>query len=159
MNLTGIDRDLLLDFVCTLSRFEYALKRASFVIDYRGHAKPDWDRLGNVLGALGRDQVMQALSACPNLLAEPPKQQIVRNGQLAWNEAVDRSISEVEQALRYVRRVRNNLFHGGKYPDPDGPVSDAARNTGLLRESLVVLKAVLDLPGCEAVKTEFYGNC
>ncbi len=51
--------------------------------------------------------------------------------------------SQDEYLLRLVRTVRNNLFHGGKYPYPECVVEDAARNRGLLEDSLAILDQCL----------------
>ena len=47
--------------------------------------------------------------------------------------------------LRLVRVVRNNLFHGGKYPIPIEPLEDMARNEVLLNPSIVVLRNCLSI--------------
>jgi hypothetical protein len=43
-----------------------------------------------------------------------------------------------------VRTVRNNVFHGGKFPD--GIVIDPLRDERLIRECLAFLKGLLELP-------------
>lgn len=48
-----------------------------------------------------------------------------------------RGISDEQYVIELLKTVRNNLFHGGKYPD--GPVEEIARNREILRASLVVL--------------------
>lgn len=51
--------------------------------------------------------------------------------------------TEVWRLLLYVRTVRNNLFHGGKYES--GPVSDPSRDEELIRSCLLVIDVLLDL--------------
>jgi hypothetical protein len=43
-----------------------------------------------------------------------------------------------------VRTVRNNVFHGGKFPD--GMITDPLRDEQLIRDCLGVLNALLLLP-------------
>lgn len=136
------DRDLVLEFFLEFSRFEYALKRARFLKKRTEDAIPDWDGFAQSLGGQLADrhdsQFMQARST---LFARPPKKQIRGpSGELTWREST-RGSGETEDAflLRLVRTVRNNLFHGGKYPYPEGPVDDPARDRELLRAALGVL--------------------
>jgi hypothetical protein len=50
--------------------------------------------------------------------------------------------------LRLVRDTRNNLFHGGKYPSPDGPVNDQIlRNSQLLQACFTILEKCRSLDG------------
>lgn len=70
--------------------------------------------------------------------------QVVVDGRLAWGTVgPDESLSEAEQLLLYVRRVRNNLFHGGKFSAE--LFEDTERQEQLLRNSLVILSACLSL--------------
>lgn len=45
----------------------------------------------------------------------PQKKQIVKDGTLQWSNTPPDSKSEIDLLIQYVCRVRNNLFHGGKY--------------------------------------------
>jgi hypothetical protein len=49
--------------------------------------------------------------------------------------------TEVQYLLRLVRDVRNNLFHGGKYPESQGGPIDGntLRNKRLLQACLTIL--------------------
>ena len=65
--------------------------------------------------------------------------------------AESEQLSEIERLLNYVRRVRNNLFHGGKFTSLS--VSDLGRNASLIEDSLVILKECLRLSG--TVRAEY----
>ena len=151
----GIDKDLVLEFFCAFSRFEYALKKAGFATGGKTRVSADWDCFGKTLRALSSEQYAPVLECCGYLRRQPPKKQVLRGGNLAWSDVTDTSLSDVEQILIYVRCVRNNLFHGGKFPMPDGPVEGVARNKELVQDSLAVLHAVLALPGVEKVAQNF----
>jgi hypothetical protein len=149
----GIDKDLVLEFFCTFSRFEYALKRAEFVDNPRGFVVADWKCFETKLQTLGTDKCASVLKVCEYLLRHPPKKQVLREKRLAWTDEEDTSTPDIKQVLRYVQSVRNNLFHGGKFSD--GSIEEVARNKQLIQDSLAVLKAILGLPGVEEVARHF----
>jgi len=128
------DDELVLDFFVDFSRFECALKRAGFVKPgSSGSASPDWNRFAAMLSAkLSLITDAEFTHAKRFLLLEPPrKQMFVAPRSMRWDANSKRSgESETQYLLRLVRDVRNNLFHGGKYPDgvttDDGDLSSAA---------------------------------
>jgi hypothetical protein len=79
-----------------------------------------------------------------HILATPPKKQVVKDGGLEWEKNTP-TASEIKSLLIYVCRIRNNLFHGGKFPE--GPVYDVARDRDLLREGISILQSLLKVPG------------
>ncbi len=155
-----VDRELLLDFFLTFARFEFALKSAGLFVKRRSHkkevtyeAKPDWDSFARQLNGVFRPDANPRLrQACDHLLINPPWREVVRGGALRWDSAAESDqLSEVERLLRYVRRVRNNLFHGGKFTSV--PASDLGRNAALLADSLIILRECLNL--AEGVRAEY----
>jgi hypothetical protein len=144
-----LDRDLVFDFFWKFSVFECALKREGFLqVDRNDGAQPNWNEFGKRIsgrsGEVRADGFQDALRA---LVEASPQRQIVLGGRLAW-QPVERRIEESEEefALRLVKIVRNNLFHGGKYPD--GPVKEIARDRHVLLTALSVLKGCSELhPG------------
>jgi hypothetical protein len=135
------DEPLVFMFFETFSRFECALKRGGFVRrGQHGSANPDWGRFA--------DEVATGLDAGTNpdfiraksfLLLEPPRRQVfVEPDSVEWEDNPRRqNEAEAQYLLRLVRDVRNNLFHGGKYPS--GSESEVGRNAKLLRACLTVL--------------------
>jgi hypothetical protein len=142
----ALDCDLVYKFFWQFSVFECALKREGFLKSRRdGSAWPDWDEFakgisGSFSDVLSRD-CQQAISV---LTTAAPRKQVVVNGRLAWqvNKQGDGETFEAF-VLRMVRTVRNNLFHGGKYPD--GPIEEVARDRDLLRAGCHVLEECLKL--------------
>ena len=136
----------VLEFFATFSRFECALKRARYVKKGAyGSAIPDWDSFANKasvqLAALTDSAFTDAklyLNSAP-----PQKQTFIESDRsMKWSPNTKRSgESEEQYLLRLVRDVRNNLFHGGKYPGPDGGRVDdtALRNRQLLQACLAIL--------------------
>lgn len=73
----------------------------------------------------------------PTLLNTPPSKQVLSSDRtLDWEEGT--SPQNVQELFGAVRRVRNNLVHGGKSGDE---VSD--RNDALVAEAIEVLKEAL----------------
>lgn len=139
------DRELVFRFFAFFSRFEYSLKRSGFLTGEK--AKPNWDCYAESLRGkfdVVPDGAFQAAVAF--LLAAPPRTQIVNGTDLGWKDTVQGDGEHKERyVLRLVSTVRNNLFHGGKYPYPFGPTDDTARNHQLLEAALSVLKHCLEL--------------
>ncbi len=140
----GLDHDLLFEFFLTFARFEFALKAAGFVTGDLQKAKPDWPLFGSSLDLAKVRQDPSCAAAVDYLELHPPWRQVVTPDGLAWDSTVGFTTFELmDQVLELVRRVRNNLFHGGKFNDEvhSGP----GRNELLLRHSLAVLHRCLEL--------------
>lgn len=93
----------------------------------------DFDR-----DALTRPAAESVANAIDYILGYPPKKQVIRDGALEWDDATPNASSSSDLILLYVRRVRNNLFHGGKF---NGRWFDPERSEELLRHSLTILDA------------------
>lgn len=140
--LEPLDLDRLsFDFFREFSRCEYCLKAVGFRRP-GDTAEPDW---GAFAGA-----VQQCFETPPNdefaravqyYLDSPPKKQIVRDGLLAWEDVVPQHESRADLLIQLLRRVRNNLFHGGKF---NGHFFAPQRSGELLRHGLVILKGVVN---------------
>ena len=140
-----VDKDLIFKFFIVFSRFEYALKRAKYLKSNNNRVQPDWDvfalKLNRNLVQETSPEIKDAIDYFKN---NPPKQQIVTpNGDLGWNIVGNTQQLNNKQLLEYIRRVRNNLFHGGKFQD--GPVAEPARNEDLLKNSLIILNSCLEI--------------
>ncbi len=143
----GIDHELVFRFFAVFSRFEFALKRSGeFLRADVPEAKPDWSAFAaKIEGRFESSEEPGLQDAYRYLLAEPPNTQMRSDGRVTW-QRTDRRASESDEAyvLRLVRTTRNNLFHGGKYPEGDGGVVDEpGRNERLLKAGLDVLAASL----------------
>ncbi|WP_210191581.1 MULTISPECIES: hypothetical protein [Rhodomicrobium] len=129
------------------ARCEYALKAAGY---HRGDGKaePNWTAFAavveNVLADPDREDLKEAIAY---ILNQPPKKQVIRNGMLEWSDEPPQAASQADLILLYVRRVRNNLFHGGKF---NGRWFEPERSEQLLRHSLVILDACAT--GCSDVR-------
>jgi hypothetical protein len=146
-----LDRDLVFQFFWRFSVFECALKREGFLRPARPSrdaAEPDWDGFARAIaGRFQEVRVSGFQEAAAALAADPPQRQVVRENRLAWAK-VEQGPGESYEAfmLRILKTARNNLFHGGKYPD--GPIDEIARNRAILRGALTILDGCYELhPG------------
>lgn len=123
------------------ARFEYALKAAGYLVNRDGDAKPNWTAFAiTVEHAIDGPVPGEFREAIDYLLTNPPKKQVARNGVLQWEEPGEATNSISDQVLLHVRRVRNNLFDGGKF---NGKWFEPERSEELIRYSLAVLKSAL----------------
>lgn len=142
-NIT-LDHDLLFEFFLTFARIEFALKATGFVVANLREAKPDWARFGQSVDLAKARQDPKCAAAVEYLEAHPPRRQVVTASELDWDAAVGFGrLERMDHVLELVRRVRNNLFHGGKFNDAvhSGP----GRNELLLTHSIAVLHRCLEL--------------
>ncbi len=73
----------------------------------------------------------------------PPQKQVLKDGRLGWADTKkDGSESQEAWVFRLGRTVRNNLFHGGKYPGTVVP--NPERDQHLLQACLTVLEQALE---------------
>src|SRR5215204_332836 len=73
-----LDSNLIIDFFFDFSRFEYALKRASYVNSRNGYVEADWKGFARAIATRYRvDHTPAFRQAATYLLENPPKQQIL----------------------------------------------------------------------------------
>jgi hypothetical protein len=144
--------ELAFSFFKLFAQYEYALKAMGYgSAGPRGQAEPDWDRFANEVGALVMEGEAQGLAAAREyILQHPPKRQVWKAGIVEW-EPVPNNERSPQILFAHIRRVRNNLYHGGKF---NGRWIDPDRSAALLTNALVVLGALTKLsqPLGEAVK-------
>ncbi len=142
VHLVGPYSQLVCQFLLVFSRFEFALKQ-------KGYARMQRDRLTVKWKEFAQDTQNRnswvpseaARKALQPLLERPPARQILENGRLVWEHATAPAQVHIplEWFVEMIYRVRNNLFHGGKWPP------EPARDAELLRASMVVINECLRL--------------
>lgn len=126
-------------FFKMFSRFEYSLKAAGFH-NGPGKAEPNWDKFAmSIIGKYNRNSDKTISSATEYIMRNPPKTQIIKDGKLDWEETKADG-PDILKLLLYIRRVRNNLFHGGKF---NGHWFAPERSEMLMKYAIVVLNACL----------------
>ena len=148
------DRKLAWQFFFMFSRFEYALKRQKYVRDDRKDAQAAWKRFANDYAkSFAIDDDPQLQRAISYIKESPPKKQIHENRELGWAEPrLYASGPLLPWLLDQIQIVRNNLFHGGKFPHT--AVSDPSRDRQLIASALIVLGHVLKLN--HEIENRFY---
>lgn len=153
----NVDQDIVMEFFVVFSRFEFALKRSGYLKNGKDgrRAEPDWPKFELMYKKkFDPSRVPKPREAWDYLDEDPPKIQVVVDGELDFE--VDEKLkdkSPFEKVTLAVRTVRNNLFHGGKFPR-SGIVDDPARKTALLKKCTLLLEEMLKLD--PKVKMEFY---
>jgi len=145
--------DLIMEFYTAFSRFEYTLKSKG-ITHSNEDAKVNWSSFEKKIEKnlskqhSANNEVKRAVDI---ILSRPPKKQIITDSQyLSWRTTDDSKKTEVEKLTLYVRRVRNNLFHGGKFTGSD----DTTRNWELLEAALIVISYWLE--NISDFKDEFF---
>jgi hypothetical protein len=129
---------LAFQFFREFARCEYCLKAIGLRENNR-NARADWGALATELGTtIEAPETPDLAAAVVYLVDHPPKKQVIQNGLLAWDDRLPDHMNKSELVLRLVCRVRNNLFHGGKF---NGHWFEPQRSEGLLKHSLTVLQA------------------
>jgi len=131
-----------ISFFVFFSRFEYSLKRGHHLKSTApgARAEPDWVGFAKSLGTAFLDEVRKSGKACA-LLRDPPEKQIVgKNCDLDWKKS--KPIKNVIELFEAVCLVRNNLFHGGKFPEKDVP--EVSRDRDLLLQTRWILELALE---------------
>lgn len=139
-----VPRELVCDFLAVFARAEYALKAGGFAKAVGGdRAAADWTKFAkNVSSGFDREASPELSRAVTYLITNPPQRQTYQvENDLGWGAVpVKSNASHAERLVEYVKCVRNNLFHGGKYlPVP----ASAPDRDFLLLSSMVVLSALL----------------
>ncbi len=140
------DRRLAWEFFVFFARFEYALKRVKRYLKPVDKAEANWDRFASDFNKQFNPCATPELgNAIAYFQREPPRKQLQANGVLDWSDPLSFQGNEpfLVWLLRVVRTVRNNLFHGGKFPLI--PISEPSRDRELLTNAITILAACLPL--------------
>lgn len=124
------------------SRVEYALK-ASGYNNGDGAAVANWQKFSSSIeDIISNPNTVELKEAIEFIFHAPPKKQMIVDGVIAWADVEPNTNYRADKLLQYIRRVRNNLFHGGKF---NGHWFAPERSEPLLRHSLVILTAIVDV--------------
>ncbi|MDO9230491.1 MAG: hypothetical protein Q7U03_13120 [Syntrophales bacterium] len=131
------------DFFFRFARFEYALKACGYhTLNRNGDVFPDWNRFEqHVEPVFEKPQSDSLRKAIQYYFDCPPKKQTVINRDLQWKDSPIHTGSTAHQMMIYIRRVRNNLFHGGKFKGRY--LEEPERSEDLMNHALTMLDACL----------------
>lgn len=134
------------------SRTENALKASGFN-NGDGPAGADWRKFALAVEDLIANPLSPELQKAIDFFFDaPPKKQVIVDGVIQWQVSVPQTDSRADKLLIYVRRVRNNLFHGGKF---NGRWFEPERSEPLLRHSLIILSACVE--SVPSVREAYHG--
>lgn len=146
-NNIRVDPELILEFFLTIARAEFSLKVNGFVSGDETRVSANWDQFTNqIKDQMNLEKTQELKEASDFILLNPPWKQVLRNGQVMWDSNYpNNSLSDLEKVILLVRRIRNNLFHGGKHNNE--VFEDTERTTHLLRSALVIIEeAISQIP-------------
>lgn len=125
-------------FFLLFSKFECALKHDGYLKTQNGKAEANWHSFAASTGVTLEVLLEQASVSeeVRYLVKEPPMVQIVKNGVLVWEKV--QKPTHLNELIDCIKRVRNNLFHGGKYSCSE--FDHPPRSHRLILSCLVVLK-------------------
>lgn len=133
--------ELAFNFFREFSRCEYCLKIVGLRDPNHRDPTADWGAFSaQVQHVLENPASEKLMAAVQYYVANPPKKQVVKNGLLDWAESPPDHKSKTELILRLVCRVRNNLFHGGKF---NGHWFAPQRSEELIEHALVILDSCI----------------
>jgi hypothetical protein len=137
------DRELVWTFFLAFSRFEYALKQAGYTHTRGSNVSANWQRFASdYQHQFDHHCSPEIRAAYKYFVGKPPKKQSLAQDVLTWRDSDPLGKTPLLCWLvLMIAVVRNNLFHGGKFPWPVDP----ARNATLIRHALVLLDAMVDL--------------
>ncbi|WP_281955711.1 hypothetical protein [Pseudophaeobacter arcticus] len=133
--------DLASDLFRTFAQVEYCLKVTGYCVAGRGGAaNPDWTRFALEMPPLLDEAGEDVVAAISYMQRRPPKKQVYVDDVLQWRIVAPHAENGNDLIFLYVRRVRNNLFHGGKF---NGRFFDPERSRELLEHSITILMAAI----------------
>lgn len=148
-------KELIFLFLITFSRFECALKESSFHNHSPQRLEPDWDLfIKSIRDEFNPNITTELKKAVNYILNHPPKIQIYDNNCVMWKQREFTNEPLINKLSIYIRSIRNNLFHGGKF---NGTFKeDESRNYQLLNNSIIILNNWLNLN--DVVKENFQND-
>ena len=137
------ERSHIISFFAGFSRFEFALINGGFPGNNPHHAAADWHRFSGLIEQhFNYHRTPELRDAVTYLESNPPQIRAVVNNALSWIVNPDAAGKPRLEALTvHVRAIRNNLFHGGKYPGT--PPLPAERDGQLLKGGIVMIEELL----------------
>ena len=130
--------NLAFEFFREFARYEYCLKATGLREEHA--AKASWTKYAaEVTQVIETPETLDLQHALAYFTDNPPNKQIIKkDGSLGWGETLPDHQSRAELILLLVCRVRNNLFHGGKF---NGQWFEPQRSEDLIQHALVILRA------------------
>lgn len=135
--MSSLDK-LCYEFFREFARYEYCLKAIGLYHNTK-NAKANWDKYAKqVEKVFDNPDNPDLIDAINYYMDSPPKKQIIKDGVLSWDDSLPQEDSTAIKTFILIRRVRNNLFHGGKF---NGEWFQPERSEILIMHALTILRA------------------
>ena len=146
------EKELILEFFLSFSRFEYALKACNF-INGNSRIAVNWDKYIATISSAFDQTLNKELDETLNkeldeainfIMTKPPKIQRSIKNKLIWELRIfPKNTSSIKKLRLHITDIRNNLFHGSKLDENLNPAT--SRNYNLLNSAIIVLNNWLEL--------------
>ena len=139
-----VDKNDAESFFYIFARSEYALKASNF-LENKNYASADWQAFAKktrtLFDANKSNEIKEAVEYLKN---HPPKKQVNANGHLEWRDSpLDKNTPITHYLVTMICRIRNNLFHGGKFAH--GSSEEISRDTKLIKHAIIILCELMEL--------------
>jgi len=141
--------ELCSDFLILYSRFEYALKECGFLQNGNRVMASIEDYTVSISEYFKPEPELKLGKAVNFIIESPPKIQVRNGDNLIWQDLAIGG-NQIQVLPEYLRRVRNNLLHGGKFY---GGIETGSRNWDLILNSMIIIEHWIDLN--ENVRVKF----
>lgn len=141
-----IKSELICNFLAVFSRMEFALKASiKYAIGNEKGVSADWDKFAKDYESFVEKDDSKLIEAIDYLFNAAPNKQVLEDNELKFIPTENTEGKTTKQLLILVRRVRNNLFHGGKYhPNDEG------------RDELLIVYTLKILEMCVKLDSDVY---
>ena len=145
--------EVFVEFFYKFARLEYALKRAGFLINHPDNTvEVNWNDFADKVKQQFEDDLThnENLKTSVEFIENAPPRKLIRspnsnNSPICWKVTPASQGGRLKNLLVYVRRIRNNLFHGEKSNTLLGGHTRDNRDGDLLRNSIVILDELVKL--------------
>ena len=144
MNIEILKKEpAIIDFVATFSRLEYALKASGKFLRWTKDAEADWIAFATDIESKINNSInCQLKKSIEYILNNPPQKQTNENGVIKWKPVDASQRNRTKNLIMYICRIRNNLFHGGKFVG--GYLEEFDRDFTLVKCALLILKETVN---------------
>lgn len=147
---------LAFSFFKLFAQYESSLKANGYVVGSDKGVQADWDRFAKeVVGENFLEMLGNKSESATFILSNPPRKQVMKEGVVDWSEVPSTEDKSVVKLFLWIRRIRNNLFHGAKF---GGVWNSPERSLNLLSNSLVVMEHFKDVDGWSTASVSAVGN-
>ncbi len=131
-------------FFYIFSRSEYALKASGF-LENKDYVSANWQKFAKKIRPDFNENKSDAFKqAVEYIKKSPPKKQAIVDGHLEWQDfPLDKNTPTIHFLVTMICRIRNNLFHGGKFEH--GSSKEISRDTKLIKHSILILCELMEI--------------